>query len=295
MDTTRKSNKNLEAALSYAEMGYKIFPCAPGAKVPKHGCHWTQEATTDREQIKRWWAENPDYNIGLPTGEGNNLFVIDLDIKSGEYDGRKTLEDLERKNNSRLKSDLVVITPSRGMHYYFAYTAGLRNSCKSLGAGIDSRGHNGYVLAPPSRTEVGLYMFTVGIHGRKIVLQEMPQWLLAEIEERNKPKVPPVKRAAVTNPTTSLHPWAVATFRGVINEVRACVPGQRNAGLNKGAHRLGGLVATNNLNYEEVIEELHAAAAFIGLGPIEAERTIQSGIIAGTKNPYSPPLENRTI
>ena len=55
----------MDAALRYAELGYQGFPCVPGAKTPltEHGfC----DATTDTEQIARWWDAHPDANVATP-------------------------------------------------------------------------------------------------------------------------------------------------------------------------------------------------------------------------------------
>ena len=69
------TNNLLAAALWYADLGYPVFPCAPGDNKPitKHGFH---NATTDPEQIERWWAERPNANIGIPT---QGLLALDVD------------------------------------------------------------------------------------------------------------------------------------------------------------------------------------------------------------------------
>jgi hypothetical protein len=72
---TVMTNSLLDAALRYADLGYRVFPCAPGGKEPltEHGFH---DATTDIEQIEQWWTEHPAANIGIAT-EG--LLVVDVD------------------------------------------------------------------------------------------------------------------------------------------------------------------------------------------------------------------------
>lgn len=62
-------NTNLSWAIAYSEMGWHIFPIKPGKKIPatEHGFH---DATTDLEQIKKWWTTSPDAGIGLRTGQG---------------------------------------------------------------------------------------------------------------------------------------------------------------------------------------------------------------------------------
>ena len=66
----------LDAALEYASQGFHIFPLIPGEKSPltKNGF---KDATTDPEQIRRWWSEHPDANLGLATGLLSRLVVLD--------------------------------------------------------------------------------------------------------------------------------------------------------------------------------------------------------------------------
>ena len=58
--------KTLSAALRYAELGYPVFPCVPGGKVPLTP-HGFQDATTDPGADRGVVDEAPDANIGLAT------------------------------------------------------------------------------------------------------------------------------------------------------------------------------------------------------------------------------------
>ena len=73
--SARPNNPMLHAALWYAELGYPVFPCAPGRKTPltEHGL---LEATTDAEQVTAWWTQHPDANVAIRT---DGLVVIDID------------------------------------------------------------------------------------------------------------------------------------------------------------------------------------------------------------------------
>ena len=132
----------LEAALAYARAGYPVFPCREDRKEPATA-HGVNAATTDLEQIERWWDENPNYNIGYHPG-GADQMVVDYDVGSDqEYipvDGMtETL--------------LVALTPSGGSHAYYALAEGEKaaNSASKLGPKVDVRGYGGYVLVPPSQ------------------------------------------------------------------------------------------------------------------------------------------------
>jgi hypothetical protein len=67
----------MRAALVYAKKGRKVFPCDPASKKPltKHGF---KDASSDPQQIKKWWKRWPYAMIGTPTGNG--FFVLDIDL-----------------------------------------------------------------------------------------------------------------------------------------------------------------------------------------------------------------------
>lgn len=56
-----------DAAIEYAKKGFAVFPLKYRDKVPltRNGC---KDATTDAAQIKAWWQQHPNANIGLATG-----------------------------------------------------------------------------------------------------------------------------------------------------------------------------------------------------------------------------------
>ena len=153
-----------DAALEYAERGFRVFPCEVGGKRPlaaaaPHGC---KDATTDADQIRRWWARFPMANIGIHAGD--DLIILDLDLK----DGKDGVADLQRWTGQPLDvfcSDgggvPRVITPTGGLHLYFRRPPGTQyKSTTGLGetGGIDVRTGNAYVLAPPSViTGIGKY------------------------------------------------------------------------------------------------------------------------------------------
>ena len=83
-------------ALAYAKMGMAVFPLVPKSKNPATQ-HGFQDATTDFNQIDKWWMKNPNYNIGIATGQvSGGLIVIDLDIdkEKGKH-VNETLRDWE--------------------------------------------------------------------------------------------------------------------------------------------------------------------------------------------------------
>lgn len=165
------ANDTMEAALSYAAVGLRVFPCKPRGKTPLTS-DGLKSATTDPDTIRAWWAQWPDANVAIRTGPESGVAVLDIDPRHG---GSRTLEQLERRHG-RLPRAPQALTGSGGMHLYFAYpAAGMRNSAGRIGAGIDTRGQGGYVVAPPSVHETGNpYKWLRPPDG----FPEQPEWLL---------------------------------------------------------------------------------------------------------------------
>jgi predicted P-loop ATPase len=157
--TAPKASKLARAALHYAtQFGWRVFPlhsvddgrcscgradCHGAGKHPRtpRGC---TDATTDATQIRAWWAQWPDANIGVATGGG--LVVLDIDPRSG---GDESLVELRRRLGA-VPDTVECLTGGGGRHIYFAVPGEVRNSAGVLGAGLDVRGDGGYVVAPPS-------------------------------------------------------------------------------------------------------------------------------------------------
>src|SRR5262249_39953963 len=132
----------LDAALDYAAHGWKVFPLIPGHKEPLTD-HGFKDATSDADQIRAWWLENSEANIGIATG-ADSFVVVDIDQKSGK-NGYAAVEALNLPGGTPTQ-----MTPSGGMHVCLAPHLTVRNSGDKLGLGIDTRGDGGYIVAAPS-------------------------------------------------------------------------------------------------------------------------------------------------
>ncbi len=169
-------NNLLTAALRYAELGYPVFPCAPGGKSPltEHGFH---DATTDPEQIERWWTQHPQANIGVPT-EG--LVVLDIDGSSNPWpDDPDQAADLA-------SAGAIARTPRGGKHVVFRRPEGKAWKCSAgkLAAGVDVRTDGGYIVVPPSRTTQGEYRWVEDLELDRPAdrLPEPPAWLVKVLD-----------------------------------------------------------------------------------------------------------------
>lgn len=141
----------LEHALFLASHGFHVFPVAPGQKVPLLKTDWRAIATRAVDQIREWWTQYPDANIGVAAAEydGRALQILDVDNK-GDKHGSSTLEDLEMLHaDTDWRHTFMVGTPTGGLHFYY-YGEGCGNSSGKLGPGLDVRSVGGYVLGPGS-------------------------------------------------------------------------------------------------------------------------------------------------
>lgn len=151
-------------AVSYAGMGWRVFPLKENEKVPEKGTHGFKDATTDTATLARWFDDgeyfqqegNPQRNLGIATGEttaGYELVVLDVDVKDGK-DGGAVLEALKAEYG-QLPETLMQSTPSDGQHFLFKVPNGTGIGCgagifKAHGNGLDVRGIGGYIVAAPS-------------------------------------------------------------------------------------------------------------------------------------------------
>lgn len=137
------------AAVEYIKMGLAVFPLETRGKKPitRNGC---KDATTDAAQVKAWWQQWPEANIGIATGNrSGGIFVIDLDVDEEKgIDGYHTLEDWQR-DNGHFPETWMAITGRGGYHLYFKDNVEVRNRAGIID-GVDVRGEGGYVVAPPS-------------------------------------------------------------------------------------------------------------------------------------------------
>jgi putative DNA primase/helicase len=141
----------LEAALRYAKRGWRVFPL--DGKRPIADSGGFHDATTDTKQLRRWWRDNPDWNVGLACDSRRGPIIVDLDApKPHERDGFAFIDDLVLPETRQAKSR------ANRMHLYFdapidgqrikRLIRPFRENGKKFA--IDILGDGGYVVAPPS-------------------------------------------------------------------------------------------------------------------------------------------------
>lgn len=213
----------LDAALHYALQGFKVFPvhgmvngkctCGhPACKPPNSGKHpatanGVKAATSDPEQIKKWFT-GTNWNVAIRTGTESRIWVLDIDGAQGE----ESLGALVAANGALPVT--MESTTGRGRHLIFKHTGEeLKNSASKIGLKIDSRGDNGYIVAPPSRHYSGaVYSLNDG------ELSYAPDWLeaMARGEKKREGKNYEMPREDL-RPTD----WTVADVRDMLASIDA--------------------------------------------------------------------------
>lgn len=161
---------NLATALKLAKAGLPVFPARANNKRP-HVKDWPNIATTDADQLARWWRKWPDAMPALPTGKRSGVAVLDVDMKDGK-DGMATLRSLGFDPDTM--SPAMIETPSGGQHIYFRHSEGLGSNAGQIGPGVDVRAGGGFVVAPGAINGKGAYGTLGG--SLKRALADLPEW-----------------------------------------------------------------------------------------------------------------------
>ena len=100
-----------------------------------------KHATTDPEQIEKWWNTWPDADVGIATGDG--LLVVDIDAQNG---GLESLRDLEAQFGS-LPHILMALKDDGSRHIYLSAPKGIKLE-RNIAPGCIARHDGDYVEAP---------------------------------------------------------------------------------------------------------------------------------------------------
>jgi len=264
----------LTQAQGYADAGKYVFPVKVKSKQPANGNSF-KGATISKEVIHNFWKDTA-FNIGLATGEINNLVVVDVD---DEQTWAKFVA-----TQGGLPQGPKVIT-GKGHHLYFAYPKGrqIRNR-QAPGNGFDIRANGGYVVAPPSIHHSGkVYRFTKSPELSE--LPELPEWLLELIAEPEKTANTTLNFTAPIPASSDSTPWAMAGLAGECQTIASTTEGSRNGNLNKGSFRVAQLVAGGELASHVAIGALRQAGLQCELPASEVEKTLKSGYQEGLHSP----------
>ena len=152
--------RNLDAALAYAALGWKIFPvfsiredgscscghsaCETAGKHP--AVKWQAAATSDSDQVRRWFGGELVYNIGVHL-ERSGLIVIDVDGPSALAKFKELFGDVT--------TPLVARTGREKDGYHLYFSRGAIDVEKAAAHGIEFRTGEHLVVLPPGRHVTG--------------------------------------------------------------------------------------------------------------------------------------------
>jgi len=294
-------NPNLTSALNLAAAGISVFPAGPDKRPLLAG--WREKATTNEEQIRRWWDGYPSALPAIVVGRGG-LVVIDCDRHPAGNDGIEAFNRLLSINGGNLADVPITKTANGGAHLFFKQPKGepLGNGRGKLPDGIDVRGVGGFVIAPGAVAPDGKRWQSV--NGRPLLadafkaetIPELPQWLADIIRRNRRSNGGTLDGDARGFADSRGQAYAAAALQGAAAELSTAPTGKRNETLNAVAFRMGRMVARGWIDEKTVADAL--------LGACDANRylrehghratlkTIESGIEAGKKEPH-PDLPDR--
>ena len=121
------TSNNSAVAVAFAQSGLQSSPVAgqgPRAKQPLtvSGHH---DATTDLEQVRRWWERQPCWLVGSQAGPVSEVWVLDVDGAVGRQSLNELLACLGLESVADL-TGCISRTPSGGLHLVFRLQAGER-------------------------------------------------------------------------------------------------------------------------------------------------------------------------
>ena len=193
---------------------------------------------------------------------------------------------------------LTTQTPRGGKHFYFKWTAGIRNTASKIASGVDTRGAGGYCILPPSRRGDGK---TYDMICAVSELPEAPSWLVDLVVAKGEPTEAEPELTAFSKAAAkhlngggdSNEAYGRAALEAECAKLASVLPGTRNHMLNAAAFSLGQLVAGGVLHESEVRLRLRDAADACGLlkddGGVAVMATMNSGLAAGMAKPRTGP------
>lgn len=222
----------LAAALAWAARGFRVFPLWPNSNTPFIDDYATR-ATKDPVIITGWFHDC-DNNIGCVP---QDQIMVDLDVKKG-HRGPEVYQSL----GLPLWSTLTVRTVSGGLHLYFSGPA-TANSAGRIGDGIDTRGPNGYVVAPGSTINGAVYELIYDVP-----VQPVPQLVLDRLRA-------PRQRDGDQSPLIEMDtPSALLLGQRYLEDLNGATAGTQNNTLFTVAAQMRDL-AVSELAAAELIEE----------------------------------------
>jgi hypothetical protein len=156
-----------QAALAYAQLGWRIFPCYPPlwpqnwtstacgcgeASCATQGEHSIEKnglkrATSDVAVIQAWWKKWPGASIGIALGRESNLVALEVHRLDRDHPFATLLSELQEETIPRI---------AQAEQYLFQYPKGDRPIGRWSTSQAILKADGDFILAPPSWSPVRL-------------------------------------------------------------------------------------------------------------------------------------------
>lgn len=165
----------LDWALYYQKMGLSVIPVS--GKTPLILWKEYQKRCASEEEIKQWWQQFPNAEIGVCTGLVSNRLVLDIDGP-----------EAEQMVGQYFMPPTYAVKTKKGAQYHFAYPKGFTGKTTLVGLfnQIDTRGEKGYCKMPPSQFSDGSGRYEQMGDLDCLSLAGAPSWLVQRLLEVNK-------------------------------------------------------------------------------------------------------------
>lgn len=269
----------LAAALWYATLGFGVFPCQPGSKLPATRRGF-KDGSTSPNVIKGVFRSGNNIGLIAPA----DVLILDFDVSKDEArrlaerrdEARYLRMELERSYSEVARAP-VHKTPSHGFHVFLRLpetAPHLATGKWPRGAQVshgDLRGMNrAYVVAPPSSTNEGAYSVVRSL----VAVEDLPEASAALLQYLSPTPVP---KQPIGRPSPAQR---ARTLAALTDKVRSAPEGTRNVTLNRNAFLAGIQVAAGHVDTSVAERQLLVAAIDAGLTMSEALATIRSGMSA---------------
>jgi len=166
------SNLMLEKALAYFYRGWSIIPLRHHGKKPLVDWKQYQARHSSEDELRAWWLNWPDANIGIVTGAISGIVVLDSDGPDG-------WASICQQGGT---TETLTASTAKGAHLYFKHPGfEVRNFTRKLPE-LDFRGDGGYIVAPPSIHPSGaVYAWRTELAITQIA--EVPSWILNLVKD----------------------------------------------------------------------------------------------------------------
>ena len=287
-----------EAALIYAKLGIPVFPCnwktnsegiikkRPVKELGEGGLYL---ATTDPEQIQKWWKQWPEALIGVPMGRRVGMWGVDADSKEkkGDVDGVEAWFDLVAEHDPGSAVTRAHKTGTEGLHFLYLWDDNRVVGCPTMKGIGEVKGEGGYLIFPPSPYTLNGKILRYRV-SQDIEPEPAPDWLY-DLIIGSRPKS--------NGPWTGgsydwSEDWVKRKLDEVCEQVRSAKKGHWDEVRRTKVLVFGRYVGGGAYDVEAAWKELEKAAKQCD-APDDYVGEVKRAFFNGVKQPLNPPKEAR--